>query len=108
MRRFCGFVVFCVAGFCALEAQNTSTASPHASEIKGMPPRATPGDYPAHMQVGSITIAAEFAGHSVPRPADPLSTDDYVVVETGIFGPTGAHVTLSPDQFSLRINDKKP
>jgi hypothetical protein len=72
-----------------------------------MPPRATPGDYPAHVQVGNITIAAEFAGHSVPRTDDPLSTEDFVVVDAGLFGPPGTHIILSPDDFSLRINDKK-
>jgi hypothetical protein len=31
-----------------------------------------------------------------------------VVVEACVFGPAGARLTLSPDDFSLRINDKKP
>lgn len=92
---------------CFLLAQNTATSNPHPNEVKGLPPRATPGDYPAHIQVGNITIAAEFAGHSVPRPQDPLSTDDFVIVETGLFGPAGTHVTVSLEDFSLRINDKK-
>lgn len=73
-----------------------------------MPPRATPGDYAAHTQVGNVTLAAEFAGHNVPRPEGPLSTEDYVVVEACLFGPPGARLTLSPDNFSLKINDKKP
>ena len=73
-----------------------------------MPPRSTPGDYPAHVQVANVTLAAEFAGHSVPRPEGPLSTDEYVVVEAGVFGPPGARLTLSPENFALRINDRKP
>ncbi len=72
-----------------------------------MPARATPGDYQAHAQVGKVTIAAEFLGHAIPRLEGPLSTDDYVVVETGLFGPPGARLTLSVDDFSLRINRKK-
>ena len=111
MCSFRGFAVLGLLSLCALarqDTQNTATAGQHANDIKGIPPRATPGEYPAHVQIGTITIAAEFAGHSVPRPEDPLSTDDYVVVETGIFGPPDAHITLSPDNFSLRINDKKP
>lgn len=92
-----------------MQAQNTATTTTplHPTEFKGMPPRATPGDYPSHTQVGNITIAAEFAGHSVPRPQGPLSTEDFIVVETGLFGPPGAHVTLSPSDFSLHVNDKK-
>jgi hypothetical protein len=74
---------------------------------QGLPPRATPADYQAQTKAGTVTIAAEFAGHSVPTPEGPLSTEDYVVVETGLFGPPDARVTLSPDDFSLRINGKK-
>jgi hypothetical protein len=108
MRSFCWPIVVCLVVGCSLQAQNTAGGNPHANEMKGMPPRATPTDYPAHAQAGNITIAAEFTGHSVPRTDDPLSTDDFVVVETGVFGAAGAHVTLSPGDFSLRINDKKP
>ena len=76
--------------------------------MTGMPPRAAPGDYPSQAQAGKVTIAAEFTGHSVPRPEGPLSTEDYVVVEAGFFGPPGARLTLSTEDFSLRINGKKP
>lgn len=109
MRSICGLMGVCLLGVWVLYGQNsTSTASQHPEEARGMPPRATPGDYQQHVKIGNVTIAAEFAGHSVPRPEDPLSTDDYVIVETGVFGPPGAHLTLSPDDFALRINDKKP
>jgi hypothetical protein len=89
------------------QGQSTGSKDAQASEAKGMPPRATPGDYPAQALAGSVTIAAEFMGHSVPRPEGPLSTDDYVVVETGLFGSPQAHITLSIEDFSLRINGKK-
>jgi hypothetical protein len=107
MRSFSAQIWMCFVAASVLYAQNTP-APAQANEIKGMPPRATPGDYPAHIQVGNITIAAEFTGHSVPRPEDPLSTDDYIIVEACLFGPPGARLTLSPDDFSMRINDKKP
>lgn len=81
--------------------------TPAMNESKGMPPRAAPSDYPAHFQVGSVTIAADFLGHSVPRPEGPLSTEDFVVVETGFFGPPNDRVKLSVEDFSLRINGKK-
>jgi hypothetical protein len=107
MRSLLGRAVVCLIAAWALQAQNTATNNPHPIEFKGMPPRATPGDYPGHVQAGNITIAAEFAGHSVPKPEGPLSTDDFIVVETGLFGPPGAHATVSLEDFSLRINDKK-
>src|SRR5207302_3197553 len=52
-------------------------------------------------------IAADFAGHAVPKPEGPLSTEDYVVVEAGLFGAAGAPIKLSIEDFSLRINGKK-
>jgi hypothetical protein len=87
--------------------QTTLAQAPKEHESQGMPPRATPADYPSQFHVGSVTIAAEFMSHSVPKPEGPLSTDEYVVVEAGIFGPADAHATLSRNDFSLRINGKK-
>lgn len=77
-------------------------------ENNGLPPRATPADYQLQMKLGKVTIGAEFAEHSVPTPDGPLSNEDYVVVEAGVYGPPGTRLTLSPSDFSLRINGKKP
>lgn len=79
---------------------------PEAS--KGLPPRATPADYNAHTQAGKITIAAEFDAHGIPDPNEILSSEDYVVVEVALFGPAGTKVPLDFQDFSLRINGKKP
>jgi hypothetical protein len=75
---------------------------------KGMPPRSTPADYLSHAQAGTVTIAAEFAGHSLPTlEGSTLNSEDYVAVETGLFGPAGARITLSIADFALRVNGKK-
>lgn len=76
-------------------------------EGEGSAPRAAPTDYQAHENAGSVTIAAEFAGHSIPTPDGPLSTEEYIVVETGVFGPPGAKLALSYHDFTLRVNDNK-
>ncbi len=76
-------------------------------ENTGLPPRDAPADYQFQTKVGTVTIAAEFAGHSVPTPEGPLANEDFVVVEAGIYGPPGAKLVLSPTDFSLRINGKK-
>ncbi len=100
--------VISIAAFClCAHGQNTERKSSQVTEAKGMPPRATPRDYQAQAQAGPLTVAAEFMGHAVPRPEGPLSTDDYVVVETGLFGAPGMRTTLSVDDFSLRLNGKK-
>lgn len=91
-----------------LSAQGQNPPAKEAPpEIRGLPPRATPGDYQSHAQAGAVTIAAEFTGHSISTVEGTLNTEDFVVVETGLFGPPGTHVQLTPDDFTLRVNGKK-
>jgi hypothetical protein len=92
-----------IAALC-LCAQGQSTPG---KEAKGLPPRATPADYQAQAQAGTVTIAAEFMGHGVATPQGVFSTEDFVVVETALFGSADARIKLSVDDFSLRINGKK-
>jgi len=86
---------------------NKESKEAQASEFKGLPPRAAPSEYQAQAKAGAVTIAAEFAGHSVPKLEGPLNTEDFVVVETAFFGPPGAKLVLSTGDFTLRINGKK-
>jgi len=88
-------------------SQDTAAKDAPASESKGMPPRAAPADYQAHTQAGPLTLAAEFMRHAVPTPEATYSTEDFVVVETGLFGPPEARAKLAIGDFSLRINGKK-
>lgn len=76
-------------------------------EAQGLPPRVSPSEYQAQAQAGAVTIAADWVRHSVPTAQGTLTTEDFVVVETGLFGPPEARIQMSPDDFSLRINGKK-
>jgi hypothetical protein len=67
--------------------QDQSGQDQQASATRGMPARATPGDYQTHADAGKVTIAAEFFQHTVPSPQGILGTEEYVVVEAGVFGP---------------------
>ena len=78
-----------------------------AKEALGMPARTAATEYQAHATVGSFTIGAEFMGHSVPTPQATYEAEEYVIVETGIFGPPDARLKLSVEDFSIRINGKK-
>src|SRR3982074_151820 len=89
-----------------LEGQNTPSKDAQ-TETKGLPPRAAPGDYQSQAQAGAVTIAAEFTGHSLPTLEGPLTTEDYVAVETALFGAVGAQIKISVEDFSLRVNGKK-
>lgn len=108
MRFFFTFSIP-VAAVCLFAQQPAPVpdSDAQASATRGMPARATPGDYQAHAVAGPVTIGAEFMQHSVPTPGLLLTTEEYVVVEAGVFGPPGARTTLNPSDFSLRINGKK-
>jgi hypothetical protein len=103
MRSFTFTLLGVFAGALCLHAQNPAPSD----AALGLPPRATPADYQIVGKAGSVTIAAEFDGHSVPLAEGPLTTNDFVVVEAAFFGPSGARLILTPGNFSLRINGKK-
>ncbi len=90
-----------------MQGQDAPSKEAQVNETKGLPPRATSADYEAHAQAGTVTVAAEFKGHSVPTLGGTYTTEDYVAIETALFGPAGARTRLSSEDFSLRINGKK-
>lgn len=103
LRNSLWLVALCL---CAQE-EKPSAQPTSATEVKRLPPRGGPADYQAHARAGAVTIGAEFMRHAVPTPQGEFSTEDYVTVETGLFGAAGEHTKLSSGDFSLRINGKK-
>jgi len=89
------------------QSNDAQAREDQAHEIKGVPPRATPGDYQAQAKAGAVTIAAEFTAHAVSTPEAILSTEDYVVVEVALFGPADVPLKFSSADFSLRVNGRK-
>jgi hypothetical protein len=73
-----------------------------------LPPRAAASDYLSNGSAGAISIGAEFKGHVVPTPEGNLTSEEYVVVEVGVFGPEGKPLKLAASDFTLRINGKTP
>jgi hypothetical protein len=73
---------------------------------QGTPPKTKASDYPVHVEMGSVTLAAEYLVHSLPTPKGNLISTDYLVVEAAFFGPPFSRLKMSPDHFSLRINGK--
>jgi hypothetical protein len=98
------FLIVVLIGAAYVHAQSKDAT---ANEVKGMPARVAPTEYQAHVEAGPLTIAAEFEGHSVATPETTYTTEEYVVVEVGLFGAPGARAKLSKADFSLRINGKK-
>jgi hypothetical protein len=96
------------AAICLSLYGQTTPAKDAQAEAKGLPPRTTPAEYQAQAKAGTVTIAAEFKGHSIPTmQGNTLTTEDYIAVELGFFGPPEAHLRLAADDFSLRVNGKK-
>lgn len=93
-----GVAVLCIFG---------QEENPKESQVRGLPPRVAATEYQSHGQAGSVMIGAEFDGHSIPTAEHIFSSEEYIVVEAGFFGPPGAHLTLSRDDFTLRIAGRK-
>jgi len=73
---------------------------------QGMPPKTGPADYPVHVQMETVALAAEYLVHSLPNAKATLVANDYLVVDAAFFGPLYSRLKMSPDNFSLRINGK--
>lgn len=73
---------------------------------QGTEPKTAASDYPVHVQMESVTLAAEYLVHSVPTAKGTLVANDYLVVEAAFFGPLYSRLKMSPDNFSLRINGR--
>ena len=102
--RATGLVIFAIGAFGVLAS---AQQKPGLLVSTGVPPRASAADYQAQTPMGAVTIAADFTGHSIPTPEATFTTDQYIAFEVGLFGKAGDRITLSPDQFSLKINGKK-
>jgi hypothetical protein len=100
-------LILAVLGAILCQGAQGQDAENKEAQAKGLPARAAPADYQAHAQTGAVTVAAEFMGHSVATPEKILTSEDYVAVEVGLFGPPEARLKLSVEDFSLRINAKK-
>jgi hypothetical protein len=102
-----GVLILSCAVSLPVQGLSEQEQTPKEPSFKTLPPRAAASEYQAQGKAGDVTIGAEFAGHSVPTPEHTFSSEDYIVVEAGLFGPPGAHTTLARSDFSMRINGKK-
>ncbi len=93
-----------IAGACLCAA---SQGPEGQIEARGLPPRASAAEFQAQVQAGTLTIAAEFTGHSVPTVQGPLTSDEYIVVEVGLYGAPDARIRVATGDFSLRVNGRK-
>lgn len=67
-------------------------------------PRSKASDYPAHVTLPGMEIAAEYLLHSIPTAKGFYVSRDYLVIDVGVFPAAKERVTISSAQFRLRIN----
>lgn len=72
-----------------------------------VPPKENAAAYPAQAALGNYTLAAEYMVHSIPVPGGNIITEDYLVIEAAFFGPRYSQLSLSAEQFMLRVNGEK-
>jgi len=103
-----GTVIIITALCLCAQEQSAPGKNTPVNEVKGIPPRAAPTDYQAHASTGTVAVGAEFLGHSIPTAdGSTYTNEDYVAVETGLFGLAGARLNISVGNFSMLINGKK-
>ncbi len=107
MQYFAVIAALLAALDVSAQAPNPPGTPAQAREGQEIPPRASPTDYQAQGKAGNVSIGAEFTGHFVVTPEKTLSTEDYIVVETGLFGPPDTKLKLAYSDFSLRVNGQK-
>jgi hypothetical protein len=68
------------------------------------PPRSKPADYPAHVTLPGMEIAAEYLLHSIPTEKGFYFTKEYLVVDVAVFRNVTENFKISSGQFTLRMN----
>jgi hypothetical protein len=68
------------------------------------PPRSKAADYPAHVALPGMELAAEYLLHSIPTAKGFYVSRDYLVIDVGVFPAAKERITISSGQFRLRIN----
>src|SRR5579862_670603 len=94
LRTCIGVSIGCLAVAFCLSAQDPTPVKERPKEYPPLAPRLAPTDYQAHAQAGAFSIGAEFSGHSVPTPEATYTTEDFVIVEVGLYGPPDKHLVM--------------
>src|SRR5437870_2882930 len=74
---------------------------------QGTKPKATAEAYPVHASIGNIDVGAEYLVHYVPVASGGVVTNDHLVVEVALFGPSVTRMMLTYEDFSLFIDGSK-
>ena len=76
-------------------------------QAEGTSPKEKPTDYPVRANAGNLTVAAEYNVRSFGSGKEAFWTPDYLVVEVAIYSDSREPVKITPNSFTLRLNNKK-
>lgn len=77
-----------------------------ALHAEGTSPKASAAAYPAHAELKTISIGAEYQVHSFSGATGTFIAHDYLVVEVALYPPLGRELAVSQNHFRLRLNGK--
>jgi hypothetical protein len=70
-------------------------------------PRAKPADYPAHTELKTLSLGAEFMVHTFSGNGKTFFVEDYLVVEVAVYPASGSRPMVAHSHFTLKINGKR-
>jgi len=76
-------------------------------QAEGTTPREKPADYPLQAAAGNLTIAAEYNVRSFGSGKEAFWSPDYLIVEVAIYSTSREPVKITPNSFTLRLNNQK-
>jgi hypothetical protein len=74
---------------------------------QGTTPKLKPEDYPVHVRLGELGIAADYLVHSIPGFGRTYVAEAYLVVEVAMFPARGQTAEVKAGGFAMRLNGKK-
>ena len=105
-RSSCRLLQLAVAGMGALflcSAPTFAQQAPQKQQSKGVPARATPADYQAHVEVDGVSYAAALVSPDQVKHIFAFDiTKTYVVFEVAVYPARGA-VMIDPESFVVRL-----
>jgi hypothetical protein len=79
---------------------------PFAAHADRLDPLPAVTDYTINGTAGTLSVGAEYLAHSLSGSGATFVSDDYLVVEVGIYPPRSGSYSVQAGNFTLRINGK--
>ncbi len=100
-RLSCRLSQLAVALFCSAAA--SAQLPPQKQQSRGVPPRTSPADYPAHLELKGANYAAALLSSDQVKHIFAFDiSKSYVVFEVAVYPAAGSRLEIDPDGFVVR------